>query len=102
MNKAFVLSLEAVICLVILVAFISSMEKNVSIKHNSLKEELAYQQAQDIVETCLKKREGNQKCFSKINEVNKAMSLNSNGSIKITRFINGKQEEIVFSGTLEK
>lgn len=100
-TKGFALSIEAVACLLVLITFTASMEANRTKEKTSLKEELAYQQVQDMVEVCLKKEEQIE-CFSQINRVNPLLETDSNGTIKVTRRIDGREREITFNFALGK
>jgi len=94
-QKGFILSLESAICLLILLISLNSITHT---EYPNLSKEIAYTQAQDIVETCIAKEEPNSNCFEKIEKINPHIEHVEKGEIKINRRINGEIKRIKFTG----
>ncbi len=100
-RKGFALGTEAAICLILLTAFITTVETNrPNTETTNLNTELLQQQAQDIVETCIKNNTPKQNCFSKIQKINPNLELNPKGKIAITRRIRGQEKNITFRSSI--
>lgn len=92
-DKGYILTLEAVLCLSILAVALAQVQLK---PQPDLNKELTYQLTQDMVETCIKNNTPEEKCFSKINQVNPYITLSDQGNISFTRKINGETKKIKF------
>lgn len=92
-GKGYFLSLEALICLSILTLTLTQFSLR---EKPDLNDELAYQQAQDIVEACIRKEEPTEKCFKKVNRVNPRLKPGKEGEFSFKRKIGGELKEIEF------
>lgn len=71
-RKAFMITADAVLCFLILVALLGSIraEENVTLNH-----ELLYQQAQDLVEVCTILEKIDNSCFDYVKKMNLSYCL---------------------------
>lgn len=93
-NKGYILSTEAIICLSILCTAIIGFKTN---PNPNLNQEFIYQQAQDIVESCLNKpKDEINHCLGKINQINPSMKYGE-GEIVINRKTDGEVREFRFT-----
>lgn len=93
-ERGYILTIDALIALAILLAFLYSM--NINPSEPSLNNEVAFQQAQDIVESCIRISKPEGECFQKIERVNPNLELNKGGGITIKRKIDGELRSIRF------
>ncbi len=96
-QKGFILSLESTICLLILLISLNSITHA---SYPDLSKEMAYTQAQDIVEVCIAKKEPNPNCFKKIEKINPHISYEEKGKIEFSRKIDKEMRRITFNYTM--